>query len=63
MKTTDICYSCVVLICKRQKRGGFDPWVEKIPWRRKWQPTPGFLPGESQDGGAWRATAHRVAKS
>ena len=25
----------------------FDPWVEKIPWRRKWQPTPVFLPGES----------------
>ena len=26
---------------------GFDSWVEKIPWRRKWQPTPVFLPGES----------------
>ena len=25
---------------------GFDPWVAKIPWRRKWQPTPVFLPGE-----------------
>ena len=24
----------------------FDPWVEKIPWRRAWQPTPVFLPGE-----------------
>ena len=24
-----------------------DPWVGKIPWRRKWQPTPGVLPGES----------------
>ena len=23
-----------------------DPWVRKIPWRRKWQPTPVFLPGE-----------------
>ena len=22
---------------------GFDPWVGKIPWRRKWQPTPVFL--------------------
>ena len=29
------------------KRPGFDPWVEKIPWRRKWQPTPVFLPGKS----------------
>ena len=27
-------------------RLGFDPWVGKIPWRRKWQPTPVFLPGE-----------------
>ena len=26
---------------------GFDPWIRKICWRRKWQPTPGFLPGES----------------
>ena len=25
----------------------FDPWVGKIPWRRRWQPTPIFLPGES----------------
>ena len=24
----------------------FDPWVGKIPWRRKWQPTPVSLPGE-----------------
>ena len=24
----------------------FDPWVGKIPWRRKWQPTPGLLPGK-----------------
>ena len=23
-----------------------DPWVGKIPWKRKWQPTPVFLPGE-----------------
>ena len=28
------------------KRPGFDSWVLKIPWRRKWQPTPVFLPGE-----------------
>ena len=29
------------------RRCGFDPWVGKIPWRRKWQPTLVFLPGES----------------
>ena len=28
-------------------KGRFDPWVRKIPWRRKWEPTPVFLPGES----------------
>ena len=28
-------------------RGGFDPWVWKIPWRRAWQPTPVFLSEES----------------
>ena len=33
--------------CRRHKRHGFDPWVGKIPWRRAWQPTPVFLPGES----------------
>ena len=25
----------------------FNPWVGKIPWRRKWQPAPVFLPGKS----------------
>ena len=25
----------------------FDPWVGKSPWRRAWQPTPVFMPGES----------------
>ena len=33
--------------CKRCKRHWFDPWVGKIPWRRAWQPTSVFLPGES----------------
>jgi len=28
-------------------RHGFDPWVRKIHWRRKWQPTPAFFPGKS----------------
>ena len=28
-------------------RLSFDLWVRKIPWRRKWQPTPVLLPGES----------------
>ena len=29
------------------RRCRFDPWVRKIPWRRKWQHTPVFLPGKS----------------
>jgi len=28
-------------------RRGFNPWVGKTPCRRKWQPTPVFMPGES----------------
>ena len=32
--------------CRRHKRPGFDPWVRKIPWIRKWQLIPVFLPGE-----------------
>ena len=33
-------------ICLQWGRPGFDPWIRKIPWRREWQPTPVFLPGE-----------------
>ena len=29
------------------RKPGFHPWVGKMPWRRKWQPTPVFLPGKS----------------
>ena len=29
------------------RRPGFNPWVGKIPWRRKWQSTPVLLPGKS----------------
>ena len=32
---------------RRPRRCGFDPWVRKITWRRKWQPDPVFLPGKS----------------
>ena len=32
--------------CRRSRRSGYNPWVEKIPWRRVWQPTPVFLPGK-----------------
>ena len=35
---------CVKSQCSRL---GFNPWAGKIPWKKKRQPTPGFLPGES----------------
>ena len=44
------------------RRCEFDPWVRKIPWRRKWQLTPVFLPGKSH-GQRSLAVAHRVAQS
>ena len=34
-------------VCLQCRRPRFNPSVGKIPWRRKWQPTPVFLPGES----------------
>ena len=34
------------------RRPGFSPWVRKIPWRREWQPTPVFLPGEFHGQGS-----------
>ena len=49
--------------CKRHNRHGFDPWVRKIPWRRAWQPTPEFLPGESHRQRTRWATVHEVIKS
>jgi len=33
-------------VCLQCRRPRFDPWVRKIPWRRKWQSTAVFLPGE-----------------
>ena len=45
--------------CRRYKRHGFHPRVRKIPWRRKWQPTP----MESHAQRSRQGTDHRVAKS
>ena len=49
--------------CRRHKRCGFSRWVRKIPWRRKWQPTPVFLPGDVMDRGDWWAIVHGVTES
>ena len=55
------------------KKCWFDPWVGKIVWKRAWQPTPVFLPGESHgqysclenpmDRGAWWVTVLGVTQS
>ena len=34
-------------VCLQCRRPGFNSWVAKIPWRRKWQSTPILLPGKS----------------
>ena len=45
------------------RRCRFNPWVRKPPWRRKRQPTPVFLPGESHGQKSWWATIHGVTKN
>ena len=49
---------------KRHKRCGFNTCVRKIPWRRAWQPTPVFLPGEfswtEEPGGIQSIALQRV---
>ena len=44
--------------CRSCRKHWFDPWVGKIPWRRKWQPTPVFLPGESH--GQWNLAGYSL---
>ena len=45
---------------RRRRRHRFDPWIRKISWRRKWKPTPVFLPGESHGQRILQATVHGV---
>jgi len=47
----------------RHKRLRLDPWVRKIPWNRKWQPAPVFLPGKFHGQRSLVAIVHGVAKS
>ena len=51
-------------VCLQCGRPEFSPWIRRVPWRRKWQPTPGFLPEKSH---GWRSLAgyspFTVAKS
>jgi len=36
----------MVKTLRAMQKPGWDPWIGKIPWRRKKQPTPVFLPGK-----------------
>ena len=47
----------------QEKRRRFHPWVRKIPWRRAWQLTPVFLPGESHGQRSLVGYRHGVAES
>ena len=48
--------SCQCMRCR------FDSWIWKIPWRRKWPPTPVFLPGKSHGQRDLEGTVHGVTK-
>ena len=45
------------------RRCSFNPWVRKIPWRRKWQPISVLFLENPMDRGAWHSTVHGVIKS
>jgi len=47
-------------MCKRHKRLGFDPYVERISWRRAWQPTPYSCLENPMDRGAWWIIVHEI---
>ena len=49
---------------RRHRRYRFNPWVRKIPWSKKWQPTPVFLPGKFYKQRSLACyVVHGVAKS
>ena len=49
--------------CLETKDMQFNPWVGKIPWRRKWQPAPAFLSEKFDGQRSQVATIHRAAKN
>ena len=58
--------SVICLPCRRPpvvQECRFHPWFGKICWRRKWQPTPVFFPGESHGQRSWQAIVHGVSKN
>ena len=49
-------------ICLQGRRCGFGPWVRKVPWGRKWLPTPVFLPGKSHGQRSLMGYTHAIAR-
>ena len=52
-------WDCWVIM---RERSEFDHWAGKIPWRRKWLPTPIFLPGESHGQRILTGSIHGVMR-
>ena len=50
-------------ICRQCRRSGFDSWFGKIPWRKEWLPTSGFLPGQFHGQRSPAGTVRGAAKS
>ena len=50
--------------CQRRRcqKHGFSPWVRKIPWRRRWQPSPVILPGKFYEQRGQRTTVYGVTE-
>ena len=47
----------------RRRKLGFNSWVKKVPWRRKWQSALVFVLGNPMDRGTWQAPVHGVTES
>ena len=47
LRVTGLPWWLIGRVCLQCRRPRFNPWIRKILWRRKWQPTPVFLPGKS----------------
>ena len=52
----------ICLQCRRHRKCEFDPWVGRIPWKRKWHPLQYSCLKNPMNRGAWWATVHGVAK-
>ena len=66
----DMALTSLVAQTVKHLRAMWGTWVGKIPWRRKWQPTPVKVKVKSlnclknsMDEGAWQAIVHGIAKS